>query len=59
MRVRNFESDTNCHFGVGKIFIMSVDASVKDLPNINQPDQFDLEVTVAISILNVNQFVFT
>ena len=37
-----FEVGTNCHIWHWKIFIMSVDASVKDLPNLHQPDHFDL-----------------
>ena len=34
-----FEGGTNCHLWVWKIFIMCVDKSFEDLPNIHQPDQ--------------------
>ena len=33
----NFEVDTNYHLWVWKIFIMSVDTYIKDLPNIHPP----------------------
>ena len=37
-----FEGGTNCHRWVWKIFIMTEEISVEELPNIRQPDQLDL-----------------
>ena len=38
----NFEGGTNCHLWIWKVLIMSIYACIEDLPNIHQPDQFDL-----------------
>ena len=40
--IETFEGGTKCHVWVWKIFIMSVDLSIKELPNICEPDQFDI-----------------
>ena len=37
-----FERGTNCHLWGWKIFITSLDTSLKILPNTHQPDLFDL-----------------
>ena len=38
----NFESDTNCQLWFGRFFVMSVDTPIEELPNMGQPDRFDL-----------------
>ena len=43
--------------GFGNFFIMSVDRSIEEL--VNQVSLTSIKVTVAIDILNGNQWVFT
>ena len=40
--IENFQGDTNSHLWVWKIFIMTEDTPIEQLPYMHQPDQFDI-----------------
>ena len=56
----SFLGGANCNPWDWKIFIMSVDTSIEDLPKIHQPDLFDLcQGHSTNRLFNGNQCVFT